>query len=130
MSDRCVEDCTVTVHVPMTFAIRGGRKTIVSGDLPATRQAKFDSALLKALAKAHRWRQLLESGEYASISELAQSQGVNRSYACRVLRLTLLAPSIVTDILNGRHSPDLMLKRLARPFPTEWNEQLDALKET
>jgi hypothetical protein len=125
---------TITVHVPMTFTIRGGRKMIISDadgnegfyqyklshDVPKQRT---ENALLKAIAKAHRWRQKIERGEYASITELAKSENVNQSYACRVLRLTLLAPTIVTQILDGRYSPDLMLKRIMKPLPVRWDEQ-------
>src|SRR5207302_991245 len=89
---------------------------------------RIDNALLKALARAHRWRRMIESGEYASITELAKAEKVNQSYACRMLRLTLLAPNVVTDILNGRHTTDLMLKQLMRPLPVRWNEQLEVLK--
>jgi hypothetical protein len=119
---------TLTVHVPMTFAMHGGRKTIISDLLRAPSQPRVDNALLKALARAHRWRRLIESGEYASISELAKAEGVNDSYACRILRLTLLAPAIVDDILNERHNSDLMLKRLMKPLPARWDEQSEVLK--
>ncbi len=73
---------------------------------------------------------MIESGEYASITELAKAEGVNESYACRVLRLSLLAPSIVTGILNGRHGSDVMLKDLMKPLPVRWDEQISALKIT
>src|SRR5450759_4555591 len=101
---------TITVHVPMTFAIRGGRKTILSDAVPAPPQPRIDNALLKALARAHRWQRIIESGEYASTTYLPKAEGVYQSYACRVLRLSLLAPSIVTASLNGRHDSDVMLK--------------------
>jgi hypothetical protein len=132
---------TITVHVPMTFIIRGGRKMIISDadensaggvsqyklshDAPRQRT---ENALLKAIAKAYRWRRKIECAEYASITELAKAENVNQSYACRVLRLTLLAPTIVTGILDGRYSPDLMLKRIMRPLPVRWDEQIAALK--
>lgn len=119
---------TVTVHVPMTFTIRGGRKTILSDVAPAPPQPRIDNALLKALARAHRWRRMIEGGEYASITELAKADGVNQSYACRILRLSLLAPSIVTAILDGRHDSDVMLKQLMKPLPVRWDEQIAALK--
>ena len=94
---------TVTVHVPMKFSARGGRKTIISEIGPAAIPApRTEDALLKALAKAFRWRRQIESGEYASITELAKAQRVNDSYACRLLRMTLLSPEIVTTILDGR----------------------------
>jgi hypothetical protein len=122
------DQTTITVHVPMTFTIRGGRKTILSDAVPAPPQPRIDNALLKALARAHRWRRMIESGEYASITELAKAEGVNQSYACRVLRLSLLAPSIVTTILNGRHDSDVMLKQLMKPLPIRWDEQVAAVK--
>ena len=121
-------ETTVTVHVPMTFTIRGGRKTIISDAVTAPPHPRIDNALLKALARAHRWRRMIEGGDYASITELAKTEGVNESYACRVLRLSLLAPSIVTGILNGRHGSDVMLKDLIKPLPVCWDEQVAALK--
>jgi hypothetical protein len=122
------DQTTVTVHVPMTFTVRGGRKTILSDAAPAPPRPRIDNALLKALARAHRWRRMIERGDYASITELAKAEGVNESYACRVLRLSLLAPSIVTAILDGRHSSSVMLKDLMKPLPVRWDEQIAALK--
>jgi hypothetical protein len=122
------DQTTITVHVPMTFTVRGGRKTILSDAVPAPPQPRIDNALLKALARAHRWRRMIESGDCASITELAKTEGVNQSYACRMLRLTLLAPGIVTAILNGRHDSDVMLKQLMKPLPVRWDEQMTMLK--
>jgi hypothetical protein len=119
---------TVTVHVPMKFTSRGGRKTIISEIGPASPPLpKTEDALLKALAKAFRWRGQIESGEYASITELAKARGVNDSYACRLLRMTLLSPEIVTAILDRRQHVDLTLKQLARPLPIEWDRQVAAI---
>lgn len=119
---------TITVHVPMTFTIRGGRKTILSDAVPVPSQPRIDNALLKALARAHRWRRIIESGKYTSITELAKAERVNQSYACRIMRLSLLAPSIVTEILDGRHDSDIMLKQLMKPLPIRWDEQVVVLK--
>ena len=79
--------------------------------------------LIKALARAHRWETKLESGEYASVTELAAAEKVNQSYLCRILRLTLLAPDIVERILDGRQPATLELKDLSKPFPALWSEQ-------
>ena len=122
------EQPTITVHVPMTFTVRGGRKTILSDATPAAPHQRVDNALLNALARAHRWQRMIESGEYTTITGLSRSEGVNDSYACRVLRLNLLSPSIVTTILDGRHGCDVMLKQLMRPLPVRWDEQIAALK--
>jgi hypothetical protein len=107
----------------MRFAVRGGRKTILSEAAPAPRFVRTDNALFKALALAHRWRARIENGEYGSITELAKAERVNESYACRLLRLTLLAPRIITDILNGRQLHEVTLKQLTKPFPLNWDDQ-------
>ncbi|MEY2393659.1 MAG: hypothetical protein QOF94_4 [Acidobacteriaceae bacterium] len=81
---------TITVHVPLKFSVRGGRKTIIGAVSQTAPPTRFDDSILKAIARAHRWRSLIEDGTYATITELAQDKGVNQSYACRLLRLTLL----------------------------------------
>jgi hypothetical protein len=111
----------------MIFTVRGGRKTIISEVTATLPQPRIDNALLKALARAFRWRRMIERGEYASITELAKAEGINQSYACRILRMTLLAPQIVVEILNGRQSSDLMLKNLTEPVPPEWKTQIKLL---
>jgi len=84
---------------------------------------RTENALLKALARAHRWRKQIEDGEYASITELTRAKGVNDSYARRLLRLTLLSPEIIDAILGGKHHPDFTLDRLSRPLPLKWDRQ-------
>jgi hypothetical protein len=119
---------TVTVHVPIKFRSRGGRNTIISEIGPTSPpSAKTEDALLKALAKAYRWRSQIENGEYASITELAKARGVNDSYACRLLRLTLLSPQIVAEILDARQAPYLALKDITKPMPAVWADQIAVL---
>jgi hypothetical protein len=118
---------TITVFVPITWRRRGGRKVIVAppGCADWAPPAKIDRALVKALARAHRWQRLLESGEYGTLAELADAERISRSYVCRVLRLTLLAPDMVERIIDGR--PTAGLARLLQPFPVVWEEQLKLL---
>lgn len=114
---------TVTIHVPFRVVKRGGRKEMV---LPegAAQARKPDNTLVKALARAFRWKGMLESGEFASISELAEREGIAFTYMARVLRLSLLAPDIVEAILDGRQGPEVTLARLLEPFPPEWTKQV------
>jgi len=76
------------VHVPFRLVKRGGRNQMV---LPVDRSIprQTDDTLVKALARAFRWKRMLESGEYATINELAEREGIAPSYMTRVLRLTL-----------------------------------------
>ena len=78
---------------------------------------------MKALARAHRWQRILESGECPSITELAAAEKINRSYVCRVLRLTLLALEIVEAILDRRQPEGVTLPALMKAVPVEWEEQ-------
>jgi hypothetical protein len=79
--------------------------------------------MIKALARAFRWKRMLESGRYTSVLDLAHDQGINQSYLCRVLRLTLIAPAIVEAIMDGRQPAGLQLDTLLSPLPTEWSAQ-------
>ena len=120
---------TVTVSIPVTFLQRGGRKQILTppGETPWSPAPRVDTALVKAVVRAHRWRQLLESGEYSSSAELARAEKVNDSYLSRILRLTLVAPDITEAILAGRQPSTLQLEDLLKPLPAVWAWQPAAL---
>lgn len=113
---------TVTLHVPFHIVKRGGRKEM---QLPegAAHSRRTDNTLVKALARAFRWKRMLESGEFATIAELAEREGIAPSYMTRVLRLTLLAPDIVEAILDGKQGPEVTLARLLGPYSVEWRDQ-------
>jgi hypothetical protein len=121
---------TVTVRIPATFRQRAGRKQILTppGSVPWTPAPRVDTALLKAIVRAHRWREMLESGEYASAADLAKAEKVNDSYLSRVLRLTLLAPKIVEAIVDGQQPSTLQLDDLLKPLPAEWTKQWQLLR--
>jgi hypothetical protein len=70
---------------------------------------------------------MLESGEFATIAELAEREGIAPSYMTRVLRLTLLAPEIVEAILDGKQRSEVTLARLLEPCPVAWGEQAEKL---
>lgn len=117
---------TVTIHVPFRVVMRGGRKEmLVPTDTRAHRHPH--DALVKALGRAFRWKQMLESGEFVTIAELAEREGIAPSYMTRVLRLTLLAPDIVEGILDGKKDPAVTLARILEPFPVVWSHQRASL---
>src|SRR5215210_6324719 len=95
---------SITVQVPLTIRRRPGRKTVVMPIREGGQAAlptRADPALVKALARAFRYQRLLDEGRYASISEMAAAERIDRGYLGRVLQLTLLAPDIVEAILDG-----------------------------
>src|SRR5258708_39078233 len=96
---------TVTVWIPMSIRRRGGRKLVLAPDGTTDTWAmpcrRVDNAMVKAVARAFRWREMLENGTHATIAEIATTEKINESYVGRILRLTLLAPEIVEAILGG-----------------------------
>jgi hypothetical protein len=121
---------SITVQVPLVVRHRPGRKTIVTpsgteGD--ATIRMRADPAMVKALARAFRWKRQLEDGRRCSISEIAKGEKIDRGYVGSILRLTLLAPDLIEAILDGRQPDGLGLPRLLLPLPLEWPEQRRAL---
>ena len=123
------DGCTATVSIPITFRQRGGRKQILSpsGATPWSPAQRADTALVKAIVRAHRWRQMIESGEYPSSADLARAEKINESYLGRVLRLTLIAPDITEAILAGRQPSTLQLNDLLKRLPSAWAKQHSVL---
>jgi hypothetical protein len=123
---------TITVHIPIELRHQGGRKQVVTpaGATPwIPPRSRVDNTLVKAIVRAHRWRDMLESGDYATVRDLTKAENINESYLGRVLRLTLLAPKIVEAILEGKQPARLELDRLLKKFPIEWSEQVKLLTE-
>ena len=83
--------------------------------------------MVKALARAFRWKRMLDEGRYASISEMAAAEKIDRGYLGSMLRLTLLAPDIVEAILDGRAPRAITLPALLNIFPVEWSVQTTAV---
>ena len=120
---------TVTVRVPISIRKRGGRRLVVAPDgtnvtaVPTC--PHIDNAMVKAIARSFRWREMQENGPHATIVEIADAEKIHESYVGRVLRLTLLAPDVVDAILGGRQPAGLQLDSLMKRFPVEWRAQRD-----
>jgi hypothetical protein len=120
------DGANLTVSIPMSIRKRGGRKVVVSpvGAEPWTpSRPRIDNTLLRAIVQAFRWKQQLESGQFATISELAAAEKLDRSFVSHVLRLTLLAPNLVEAILDGKQPRTMELQPLMRGLPIEWGWQ-------
>jgi hypothetical protein len=117
----------VTVRIPISIRKRGGRKLVLAPDGIADKWAapsrRIENAMVKAIARAFRWREMSESGTHATIAEIAVGEKINESYVGRVLRLTLLAPDIVEAIMIGRQPAKLQLESLLKRFSVAWQEQ-------
>jgi hypothetical protein len=109
---------TLVVRIPMRFQRRGGRKRIVAPDgselAPATKPQP-DGTLVKALARAWRWQQMLDEGVYTTVSEIGDTENISKSYVSRILRLALLAPDIVEAAAAGELGGAAISRALTRP---------------
>ena len=122
---------TMVVSIPISFRRQGGRKKVVTPSHAPTwapPPPRIDNTIVKALVRAHRWRDMLESNLFASVRELAKAEKINESYLCRVLRLTLLSPELTEAILNGQQPEGLDLARLLKSLPIEWDKQAAAFR--
>lgn len=114
---------TVIVHVPYRLVKRGGRKEMILPVCSPAQRVRVDNTMIKALARAFRWKRMMDSGQFASTAELAERERIAATYMTRILRLTLLAPDIIDAIVDGRQGLAVTLAQLLEPLPLEWHLQ-------
>ena len=122
MNARLSEDGTrIIIRIPYKFKRTGGRKQIIvpEGAPPAGKQ---DDPLVRAVVRGHRWQEMLDTGQVASVQELAAKENVDPSYLARHLRLTFLAPDIVEAVLFGTCPEGLTVGDLMVALPMVWSE--------
>ena len=108
---------------------RGKRKLVLTPDgAEWTPRPRVDNGMVKALARAFRWRKMLDEGVCSTIEDLARAKGIAPSYVSGILRLALLAPEIVEAILDGRQPVELQLGNLLAEFPLDWERKLPTLR--
>ncbi len=126
----------MVTFIPWRFIKRGVRRQIIT---PLSAPDQFvaeaveskpasDSALIRALGLAYYWQQLLDKGKVSSVAELAMREGVSRQRVSLILGLTLLAPSIVQDLMYGTTPTRLSLHYFKRnPMPLDWDVQKELM---
>ena len=100
-------------------------KLLIHSALGAEPPRRSDRSLLRLIAMARRFNELVAAGAGLTITELATQAGVSRSYFSRVLRLNFLAPEITKAIVQGRQPVDFSAIKLmgAGQFAGAWSEQ-------
>ena len=123
-----------TTQATLAIRRRSWRKRVVTPDgkanagtpVPAVPTC-VDPARATALARAFRYERLLDDGPYASITEMADAERLDRGYMGRPLQLTLLAPSLVEVALDGRYALEVDRPSRIQPFSTCWAGQRSTL---
>jgi hypothetical protein len=117
----------LTLQVRAKF--RGGHASLIDLQGTTPSAAHIDLALIKALARAHRFRQLLEDGEVTSVEALARRFDLDRGHAGLTLNLAFLSPAITRAIVSGEQPPGLLLTHLLQAdIPASWHLQEDAVR--
>ncbi len=111
------------IQVPTRFGNRGGQRKLIM--IQKGLEGRADPALIKALAQAHHWWELLTSGSITSLNQIARRENKAGSYIGRVIRLAFMAPDLQQAILNGQHPPELTAKRviLRENLDLRWSAQ-------
>lgn len=123
--------------VPWTLVKRGLRKQIITPlDAPQefmeearrerqARESEQDTALLRALGLAYHWQRLLDEQRVGSVAEIAEAEEINVTQVRRLMRLALLAPAVVEQLVGASGTA---LEQLMRcPWPTAWQDQIRVL---
>ena len=115
--------------VPLTIKRRQNRKVLTpppSTSHGASDCGGFDEPMIRTLAKGFYWQKLLDEGRYAHVGELASNLKLERGWVAEILRMTLLAPDIITTVVEGRQPRHVNLHALrgrVEAIQRDWNEQ-------
>jgi hypothetical protein len=122
---------TLTVFIPLTVRKRNGRPKIMppAEMMPDYDDKGVDPHILRAIAKAWSWRRKLDSGQVATIQDIATAEDVTPVYVGRMLKLAYLAPAVLERLLIARRAPAVSVKDVGLAADLPWLEQDDAVFE-
>lgn len=113
----------LTTIIPIRIKHRGGRKVVIPASASDGRP-EHDASILTALSRAFHWQRLIDDGVVNSGSDIARREGLDQSCVNELLRLTLLSPAMVRDILAGHQPKTLSIRWLKNnELPNRWDEQ-------
>jgi site-specific DNA recombinase len=114
----------LVLSLPVRARFRGGRSAITFPAHVPSNPTRSDMTLIKALARAHHWRQMLLDGEVDSIEALAQRMRQDRGHVGLTLKLGFLSPAITRAIMRGEQPSGLRLSHLLNgEIPMSWRAQ-------
>ena len=115
---------TLRVVIPLTIRRRNGRTRVLPPENVADRQVRAqDPHILKALGRAWAWRRKLESGEIATVGDIAKAEKVTDRFISRTMRLSYLSPEVLERMLVGREPPAATWNDLVKAASAPWSQQ-------
>lgn len=123
---------SLTVSLPIKLIRRGKCMAVTLPDGTTIQPRPWDDTptpIQQALARGHRWLEMLQSGKAQSLTEVAELEGMDRAYVSRMVNLTTLAPDIVAAILDETLPDHVTLFDLASGTPLLWDDQRALLRK-
>lgn len=123
---------SLTVSLPIKLIRRGKCMAVTLPDGTTIQPRPWDDTptpIQQALARGHRWLEMLQSGQAQSLTEVAELEGMDRAYVSRMVNLTTLAPDIVAAILDETLPDHVTLFDLASGTPLLWDDQRALLRK-
>ena len=120
------KDGNKVIVVPFHIRHLGPRQSIVL-DCGSKFSDVVNEPLPKSIILAHQYAQMLESGRYGTVLELAKGLKLDRSYVARTLSLVNLAPDIIVAVMQGKTPPEMTLAKAVNNLPEDWQEQRELL---
>ena len=116
------KDGNPVIVVPFHIRHLGPRQSIVL-DCGSKFNDVVNEPLPKSIILAHQYAQMLESGRYSTVLELAKALKLDRSYVARTLSLVNLDPDIIVAVMQGKTPPKMTLAKAVNNLPEDWQEQ-------
>lgn len=119
------EEEIIEIFVPITMTRRGGTAMIIvpkNAD-KSDDQKCFDNTMIKSIAKAHKWKVMLEEKRVSSLADIARKENLGTAYVSKVFNLNFLSPKIIERILEGTQPRSLKLQDMFVGIPDLWQEQ-------
>lgn len=118
-------DDTIRVFIPLGFRKRNGRPKILPPETESRFQGRSqDPHILRAVGRAWAWRRRLESGEIATIQDIAAAEKISDRFVSRIIRFAYLSPDVLERLLLWRAPPSIGVKELAKAASLPWAEQM------
>lgn len=117
---------TIDIFIPLLIKKRGGTAMVViAKNIDLTSDQKyFDEKMIKAIARAYKWKIMLDKQKVSSLAEIAEKENLTSSYVSRIFNLNFLSPKIVEKVLNGMQPRTLRLQDIiTKKMPDIWYEQ-------
>ena len=117
---------TIRVFVPLAFKRKNGRPRILAPDVEPHFQASVqDPHILRALGRAWSWRRKLETGEAATIQDIAKAEKVSDRFVGPMMRLAYLSPDVLERLLLWREPPSATITQMIDATYLPWAEQME-----